>query len=152
MMRWTRWWSGSTTRKVNFILDADIEKFFDTVSQDWLDPFRRASHRRQAHRPPDPEMVEGGRPGRRGRDDERQGDGAGIGDLAAAGQHLPALRLRPLGRRWRRREATGDMIIVRYADDIIVGFEHESDARRFLDAMRARLGSLRCRCTRRRPA
>ncbi len=42
--------------------------------------------------------------------------------------------------RWRRREAKGDMIIVRYADDFIVGFEHESDARRFLDAMRERLG------------
>ena len=41
--------------------------------------------------------------------------------------------------RWRRREATGDMIIVRYADDFIVGFEHESDARRFLDEMRERL-------------
>src|SRR6516225_1388622 len=32
--------------------------------------------------------------------------------------------------RWRRREATGDVIIVRYADDIVVGFEHETDARR----------------------
>ena len=42
--------------------------------------------------------------------------------------------------RWRRREATGDMIIVRYADDFIVGFQHESDARRFLDEMRERLG------------
>ena len=41
--------------------------------------------------------------------------------------------------RWRRREATGDMIIVRYADDIVVGFEHETDARRFWDAMRVRL-------------
>src|SRR5213595_2263902 len=41
---------------------------------------------------------------------------------------------------WRRREATGDMIIVRYADDFIAGFQHESDARRFLDEMRARLG------------
>ena len=41
--------------------------------------------------------------------------------------------------RWRRREATGDMIIVRYADDIVVGFEHEADARRFWDAMRGRL-------------
>ena len=41
--------------------------------------------------------------------------------------------------RWRRREATGDMIIVRYADDMIVGFEHEADARRFLEAMRERL-------------
>ena len=41
--------------------------------------------------------------------------------------------------RWRRREATGDMIIVRYADDFIVGFQHESDARCFLDALRQRL-------------
>jgi hypothetical protein len=32
--------------------------------------------------------------------------------------------------RWRRHEATGDMILVRYADDIVVGFEHETDARR----------------------
>ena len=41
--------------------------------------------------------------------------------------------------RWRRREATGDMIIVRYADDFIVGFQHEADARRFLATMRERL-------------
>ena len=41
--------------------------------------------------------------------------------------------------RWRRREATGDMVIVRYADDIVVGFEHEADGRRFLDMMRERL-------------
>jgi hypothetical protein len=40
--------------------------------------------------------------------------------------------------RWRRREATGDMIAVRYADDLVAGFEHEDDARRFLDAMRTR--------------
>ena len=41
--------------------------------------------------------------------------------------------------RWRRRKATGDMIIVRYADDFIIGFQHESDALRFLDEMRNRL-------------
>ena len=40
--------------------------------------------------------------------------------------------------RWRQREATGDMIIVRYADDVVAGFEHEDDARRFLDTMRTR--------------
>ena len=40
--------------------------------------------------------------------------------------------------RWRRCEATGDMIVVRYADDLVVGFQHEDDARRFLVAMRAR--------------
>jgi hypothetical protein len=38
--------------------------------------------------------------------------------------------------RWRRQEARGDMVVVRYADDLVVGFEHEGDARRFLDAMR----------------
>ena len=42
--------------------------------------------------------------------------------------------------RWRRREAQGDMIVVRYADDLVIGFEREGDARRFLDAMRERLG------------
>jgi retron-type reverse transcriptase len=41
--------------------------------------------------------------------------------------------------RWRRREAMGNMIMVRYADDIVVGFQHESDARRFWDAMRESL-------------
>jgi hypothetical protein len=40
--------------------------------------------------------------------------------------------------RWRRREATGDVIIVRYADDIVVGFEHEADAGRFWNAMQRR--------------
>ena len=41
--------------------------------------------------------------------------------------------------RWRRREATGNMVMVRYADDIVVGFERETDARRFWDEMRERL-------------
>ena len=40
--------------------------------------------------------------------------------------------------RWRRREAQGNVIIVRYADDIVVGFQHEADARRFWEAMRLR--------------
>lgn len=39
---------------------------------------------------------------------------------------------------WRRREAKGHVIVVRYADDIVAGFEHEADARRFWDAMRMR--------------
>jgi hypothetical protein len=42
--------------------------------------------------------------------------------------------------RWRRREATGCVIIVRYADDFIIGFEHEEEARRFLDELRQRMG------------
>jgi hypothetical protein len=41
------------------------------------------------------------------------------------------------GNRWRRREARGNVIILRYADDVVVGFEHEADARRFWGAMRS---------------
>jgi hypothetical protein len=39
---------------------------------------------------------------------------------------------------WRNRQARGEMIVVRYADDSVVGFEHEADAKRFLSDMRAR--------------
>jgi RNA-directed DNA polymerase len=42
-------------------------------------------------------------------------------------------------RQWRRRHATGDMIVVRYADDTIVGFEHRQDAERFLHDLAQRL-------------
>ena len=42
--------------------------------------------------------------------------------------------------RWRRQEARGDMVVVRYADDLVAGFEHEDDSRRFLDALRERFG------------
>lgn len=41
-------------------------------------------------------------------------------------------------KQWRRREATGNVIVVRYADDIVAGFEHEADARRFWEEMRTR--------------
>jgi hypothetical protein len=43
-------------------------------------------------------------------------------------------------RQWRLRQTTGDMIVVRYADDTIVGFEHQDDAERFLEDLSARMG------------
>ena len=55
-----------------------------------------------------------------------------------AARYRTALLERKWAERWRRREATGDMIVVRYADDLVLGFQYESDARRFLDALRAR--------------
>ena len=42
--------------------------------------------------------------------------------------------------RWRRQQAQGEVILVRYADDIVAGFEHEWEARRFLEAFRERIG------------
>src|SRR6516164_7288037 len=41
---------------------------------------------------------------------------------------------------WRRKEATGDVIIVRYADDAVLGFQHRDEAERFLEQLRERLG------------
>jgi len=41
---------------------------------------------------------------------------------------------------WRRKEATGDVIIVRYADDAVLGFQHRHEAERFLEQLRERLG------------
>jgi len=69
--------------------------------------------------------------------DRGTGQGSVISPLLANIYLHYALDLR--AERWRRREATGDMIFVRYADDFIVGFQHEADARRFLDEMRKRL-------------
>ena len=75
------------------------------------------------------------------------GQGAAISPLLAPGEcfAFPSIYLHYVldlwAERWRRREARGDMVIVRYADDAIFGFESETDARRFLDAMRERLAA-----------
>ena len=124
---------------MNFILDADIRSFFDTVSQEWL--IRFVEHRigdrriiRLIRKWLKAGVLEDGivRVSDRG-----TAQGAVISPLLANIYLHYVLDL--WAERWRRREATGDMIIVRYADDFIVGFEHEADARRFLDAMRERL-------------
>src|SRR3954451_1270492 len=130
---------GITGTKVSHILDCDIRSFFDAVSQEWLVRFLE-------HRIADPRII------RLIRKWLRAGvleDGivtisdSGTGQGSVISPTLANVYLHHVfdlwAERWRRREATGDMIIVRYADDIVVGFEHEADARRFRDAMRARL-------------
>jgi RNA-directed DNA polymerase len=130
---------GIDSRKVSWILDADIRSFFDTVSQEWLIRFVE-------HRIGDPRIIRLIRKwlkagviedGSVTVSDRGTGQGAVVSPLLANIYLHYVLDL--WAERWRRREATGDMIIVRYADDFIVGFEHEADARRFLDAMRDRL-------------
>jgi group II intron reverse transcriptase/maturase len=129
---------GIGKRKVNYILDADIRSFFDSVSQEWLVRFME-------HRIGDKRII------RLIQKWLRAGileDGAvtvsdrGTGQGSVASPLLANIYLHYVfdlwAERWRRHEATGDMIIVRYADDLVLGFQHENDARRFLDAMRAR--------------
>src|SRR5271166_1916313 len=126
-------------RKVNYILDADIRSFFDEVSQEWL--IRFVEHRvgdkriiRLIRKWLKAGILEDGVVAVSGKG---TGQGSVISPLLANIYLHYALDL--WAERWRRREATGDMIIVRYADDFIVGLQHEADARRFLDEMRTRL-------------
>jgi RNA-directed DNA polymerase len=130
---------GIARRRVNFIVDADIRSFFDTVSQQWLIRFVE-------HRIGDQRIIRLIRKWLRAGvledgivrvSDSGTAQGAVISPLLANIYLHYALDL--WAARFRRREATGDMIIVRYADDFIVGFEHDHDARRFLDALRERL-------------
>jgi RNA-directed DNA polymerase len=132
---------GITTRKVNYLLDADIRSFFDSVSQEWLVRFVE-------HRVGDKRIVRLIRKwlgagiledGTVTVSERGTGQGSVISPLLANIYLHYVLDL--WADRWRRREATGDMIIVRYADDVVVGFEHEADASRFLDAMRARFAA-----------
>jgi RNA-directed DNA polymerase len=130
---------GITSTKVNWILEVDVQRFFDEVSQDWLIRFLK-------HRIADPRILrliqkwlKAGilEDGVVTVSDKGTGQGSVISPLLANIYLHYSLDL--WAERWRRREATGDMIIVRYADDVVAGFEHESDARRFWDAMRERL-------------
>ena len=134
---------GIDRTKVNWILDADIRSFFDAVSQEWLIRFLE-------HRIGDRRIIRLIQKWLRAGvledgvvtvSEKGTGQGSVISPLLANVYLHYVFDL--WAERWRRREATGDMIIVRYADDIVVGFEHEADARRFSDAMRERLAGVR---------
>ena len=146
---------GITSKKVNYILDADIRSFFDSVSQEWLIRFPGSSPR-TSHRIGDRRIIrliqkwlKAGvlEDGVVRVSDTGTGQGSVISPLLANVYLHYVLDL--WAQRWRRGpsaygldpwgEATGEVVIVRYADDLVVGFEHETDARRFWDAMRDRL-------------
>ncbi len=130
---------GISSKKVSFILDADIRSFFTEVSQEWVVRFLE-------HRIGDKRILRliqkwlrAGVLEERAVTIEEKGTGQGsvISPLLANVYLHYVFDL--WAARWRRREATGDMIMVRYADDIVVGFQHEDEARRFWDDMRERL-------------
>jgi RNA-directed DNA polymerase len=124
---------------VNWILDADIRGFFDSVSQEWLVRFLE-------HRIGDERVIRLVRKWLKAgvlEDGNWSVSEMGTPQGAVVSPLLANVYLHYVfdlwAKQWRRREATGNVIVVRYADDIVVGFEHEADARRFWDAMRTRL-------------
>ena len=130
---------GITTKRVNYIFDGDVQSFFDEVSQEWLVRFVE-------HRVGDPRIIRLIRKWLKAgvlEDGIVTVSDKGTGQGSVISPFLANVYLHYVfdiwAERWRRHEATGDMIMVRFADDIVVGFEHESDARRFWGAMRKRL-------------
>ena len=117
-----------TRSKVNWVLDADITKFFDTISHEWM--LRFVKHRigdcriiRLIQKWLRAGVLE---EGQKIESTEGAPQGAEISPL------LANIYLHYVfdfwAERWRRRRATGDMIIVRYADDSITRFQHRRDA------------------------
>ncbi|MGS0740476.1 reverse transcriptase domain-containing protein [Glaciimonas sp. GG7] len=127
------------SRKINWILDADIRAFFDEIDHDWMLQFL-------AHRIADQRVIRLIRKwlkvgviedGPRVASTRGTPQGAVISPLLANIYLHYALDL--WAHQWRKRQAAGDVILVRYADDSVMGFQYEDVARRFLAEMRERL-------------
>jgi group II intron reverse transcriptase/maturase len=130
------------TQRVNWVLDFDVQTFFDTLDHEWL--VRMLEHRiadrriiRLIERWLKAGILEGGewRVVETG-----SPQGSGISPLLA--NVFLHYSFDAWISRWRRRQAQGQIVVIRYADDAIVGAEHESDARKLLDALRERLAKV----------
>lgn len=127
------------SQRVNWVLDADIRRFFDPIDHEWL-------LRMVAHRIADPRILRliglwmrAGvlESGEKQKTDRGTPQGAGISPLLANIFLHYILDL--WVHQWRRRHARGRIVIVRYADDVVMGFEKKADADEMLLALKARL-------------
>jgi RNA-directed DNA polymerase len=130
---------GIGKRRINWVLDCDVQSFFDKVSRDWL--IRFVEHRigdRRIIRLIAKWLTAGVlEDGRVIETEEGTPQGAVISPLLA-NIYLHHVYDQWV-HQWRQRCATGDVIVVRYADDSIVGFEHRHEAEQFLADLKARL-------------
>ena len=131
--------AGVLRKRVNWVLDADIRGFFDAIDHGWMLKFleHRIADRRMLRllrKWLKAGVIENG-----AWTESVQGtpQGASVSPLLA-NVYLHYV-FDQWAHQWRRRHARGEMIIVRFADDYIVGFEHENDARQFLHDLRERL-------------
>jgi len=129
---------GMLAKRVNWVLDADIKAFFDTVDHAWM--MRFLEHRigdmrilRLIRKWLTAGVVEYGQ-----KTDVRVGtpQGAVISPLLANIYLHYVFDL--WAHQWRGRHARGDVMIVRYADDSVLGFESKADVDHFLEELKAR--------------
>jgi group II intron reverse transcriptase/maturase len=126
------------TRGVNWVLDADIRSFFDTLDQGWLVKFveHRVADRRVIRLIQ--KWLSAGvlEEGRRTRSEVGTVQGGSVSPLLANIYLHYVLDL--WVQRWRKKQAHGEVIVVRFADDFIVGFEHRREAEQFLVELKQR--------------
>lgn len=125
--------------KVNWVLDADIRAFFDTVNRDWLVRFLE-------HRIGDKRLIRliakwlkaGAMDGTEWTD-----TGRGVPQGAIVSPVLANVYLHYVfdlwAQSWRKRKGKGDMVVVRYADDFVIGFQNQWEAENFLSDLKSRL-------------
>jgi group II intron reverse transcriptase/maturase len=121
---------GIARKKVNWVLDADIRGYFDAIDHGWLVKFveHRIADRRIVR------LIQKWLNAGVLEDGERKQSEVGTPQGGVASPLLANIYLHYVLDLWAqawRRQAQGDVIIVRYADDIIVGFQYEAEARRF---------------------
>ena len=123
---------------MNWVLDVDIRAFYDTIDHEWLMKFL-------GHRIADKRMLRLIKKWLKAgviEDGIRSETTEGTPQGASASPLLANVYLHYVfdrwARQWRKHKSHGDMIIVRFADDTAIGFEHERDARQFADDLRVR--------------
>ena len=126
-------------RKVNWVLDLDIRGFFDTIDHEWL--IRFIEHRikdkrviRQIKKWLNAGVMEDGH---WYEVEEGTPQGGSISPLLANIYLHYVFDI--WSNVWRKRNATGDVIMVRYADDIVLGFQYKHEATRFLEELKQRI-------------
>lgn len=134
-------YTGLLTRKVNWVLDADIRGFFDTIDHEWLVKFVE-------HRIADRRVVRLIRKWLNAgvlEDGVRTVSEVGTVQGGSISPLLANIYLHYVFdlwvQAWRESKARGDLIVVRYADDFVVGFQHKDEAERFLAELRERFAT-----------
>ena len=129
---------GIMTKKVNWVLDADIRSFFDTLRHEWLVKFveHRVADRRIVR------LIQKWLAAGVLEDGQQTQSEVGTVQGGSISPLLANLYLHYVFdlwvRQWRHKRAHGDVVVVRFADDFVVGFEHRHEAERFLAELRER--------------
>src|SRR5579859_8105191 len=136
-------YAGLLTRKVNWVLDVDVRGFFDSIDHEWLVKFvehRIADQRvvRLIQKWLNAGVLEDGK---RMRVEEGTPQGGSASPLLANIYLHYVFDLWALS--WRQKHASGDVIVVRFADDVVVGFQSRSDAERFWKELGERFAKFR---------